>query len=103
MEMIKAGTKIVFKAHAGIAGTDTCEFYILTTDMTDSQLSDDAHQFGISHAEGYGIYPEDEYSEEDVAESPEDYSHNIEGWYEIYNAKEHDGHRCGNDDKFTEL
>ena len=103
MEIIKAGTKIVFKAHAGQCGTDACEFYVLTDDITENHLNDLAYSFGVEHAESYGIYPEDEASEEDIEESPDDYSSNIEGWYEIYDPKEHDGLRVGDGNEFTEL
>ena len=103
MEIIKAGTKIVFKADAGMAGTDTCEFFILTSDYTEEQLSDEAYYFGTRHAEMYGVYPVDEYSEEEIAEDKDSYSHNIEGWYELYDPKKHDGQRCGGDAYFKEL
>ncbi len=103
MEIIKAGTKIVFRAHAGMAGTDACEFFVLTHDMTEEALSDEAWQFGKQHAEMYGIYPEYEYSEEEVAEDPESYSDGIEGWYELYDAKEHDGKSMDGNPHFQEM
>jgi hypothetical protein len=107
MEIIRAGTKVVFRAHAGQVGTDTAEFFILTSDMDEDELSHHAHDFGIDHAESYGVYPACYASEEDLAEDEENggdsYNDNIEGWFEIYDAKEHDGLRCGNDTKFTEI
>lgn len=102
-KIIPAGTKFVFKAHAGQAGTDTCEFYILTEDTPESVLQDEANQFAYDHAEMYGIYPAHQYSEEDIAEDEESYSENIEGWYEIYDPEEHDGHRIGDDTSWNEL
>lgn len=93
---IPAGTKVVFKAHAGQAGTDTADFFVLTRDMKDSELQDEANQFGYDHAESYGVYPSHQYKEEDIEEDPESYSENIEGWYEIYNPEEHDGLQVGN-------
>ncbi len=105
-EIIKAGTKVVFGAHAGMVGTDTMEFFILAQDMTDEELSKEAWEFGINHAEMYGVYPTDSMPE-DMEEYDEDggdsYNDNIEGWYEIYNAEEHDGHRVGGDTTFHSI
>lgn len=95
---IPAGTKVVFKADAGFAGTDTADFFVLTCDMLESQLSDEAWVFAKEHAESYGVYPAGEYSDEEVEEDQDSYSGNIEGWFEIYNPEEHDGLRIGNYD-----
>lgn len=100
MEIIKAGTKIVFKAHASIVGTDACEFFILDSEYTDEELSREAWDFGINHAECYGIYNREDYSDESDEDS---YSDNIEGWYEIYDPKEHDGLRCGGDTSWGKI
>ena len=95
-KIIKAGTKIVIGMGAGMAGTDSMEAFILTEDYTESELGDIAWQMGLEHASMYGIYPRyelEEMSEEDLAEvDEEDYSDNIEGWWEEYNEEEHEGH-----------
>jgi len=94
-KIIKAGTKIVIGMGAGMAGTDHMDAYILTQDYIDEELGDIAWQMGVDHASMYGVYPRyelEEMSEEDLAEvNEDDYSDNIEGWWEEYNAEEHKG------------
>ena len=94
-KIIPAGTKVVFKANAGFAGTDTADFFVLTRDMKDSELYIVAWLFAIEDAESYGIYPTHEKYEDEVENDPDSYSENIERWYEIYNPEEHDGLRVG--------
>ncbi len=96
-KIIKAGTKIVFRAECGV-GTHTCEFYITTEDCDDKYLSDYAWELGVSHAEGYGVYLTEDGCEDDDGE----YHADIEGWWELYDPEEHDGKRVGGDD-FIEL
>jgi hypothetical protein len=103
MEIIKAGTKIVFKAHVGHCGTDTCEFYILVDDMVEDTLIQEAWEFGVHHAESYGVYNRGGYSDEDIEGDEDIYSDNIEGWYELYDPKEHDGLRVSGGNHFQEL
>ncbi len=94
MEIIKAGTKVVLCSHAGMAGTYGYEFYELIDDMTEEALSGYAWDFGKSNAEMYGVYPKEEYADTDITEEEldsDDYSDNIEGWYELYDPKLHDG------------
>lgn len=94
-KVIKAGTKIIISMDAGMAGTDSMEAFILGQDYTDEELGDIAWQMGVDHASMYGIYPRyelEEMSEEELAEvDEEDYSDNIEGWWEEYNEEEHEG------------
>jgi hypothetical protein len=88
--------KIVIGMHAGMAGTDDWEFYEVPDDVTDEELGDFAWQLAVQHAETYGIYPLSEYVDnEDISDEELDsdsYSDNIEGWYEEYDPKKHDGH-----------
>lgn len=95
-KVIKAGTKIVIGMHAGMAGTDSMEAYILERDFTEKDLEDFAWELGIDHADSYGVYPAsdlDNLSEEELEEIDEnDYSDNIEGWWELYDSDKHDGH-----------
>ena len=94
-KVIKAGTKIVIGMYAGMAGTDSMEAFILAEDYTENDLGDIAWQMGVEHASMYGVYPRSDLesmSEEDLAEvDEEDYSENIEGWWEEYDEKEHEG------------
>lgn len=93
--IILKGTKIVIGMYAGTAGTDAMEAYELTCDYTENELANIAWERGIEHADMYGVYPMsdlDGMSDDDLEEIDEnDYSDNIEGWWEIYNPEEHDG------------
>jgi hypothetical protein len=84
--------KIVIGMHAGMAGTDSWEFWIVPEDVSDDTLSDFVWETAKNHAESYGVYPECEYTDEEIAKDPESYSDNIEGWYEVYDAAKHDMH-----------
>ena len=90
-KVIKAGTKIVIGMDAGMAGTDSMEAFILMRDFTEDELSDTAWQSGLNHAEMYGVYPTpDDLNEDDEEEGGDEYSDNIEGWWELYNEEEHE-------------
>jgi len=90
--------KIVIGMDAGMAGTDSWEFWLVPDSVSDNELSDFAWERGKNHAEMYGIYPREEYADtEDFDEDDESYSDSIEGWWEVYDPEKHDGHRVGND------
>lgn len=94
--------KIVIRVDAGIAGTDGCKFYEVNSDSTEDQRSEFAWDCAKQHAEMFGIYPRHECEEaaEENGEEFEDgdqYSDNVEGHWELYNPKEHDGLRVGGD------
>jgi hypothetical protein len=95
-KIIKAGTKIVIGTFAGQCGTDSMEGFLLTQDYTEEELEKIAWECGLEHASMYGIYPSyelEEMSDEDLAEIDEDdYTDNIEGWWKVYNEKEHKEH-----------
>jgi len=83
--------KIVIGMHSGFAGTDAHDFYEVPCTMSNAELDDFAWQCGKDHAEMYGIYPREEYSdEEDLDTYSDSYSDNIDGWWEDYDAKKHD-------------
>lgn len=85
--------KIVIGMDAGVAGTDGWEFYLVPVTLTDEELGDFAWERAKDHAEMYGIYPRSEYEDSDEYEEDGDqYSDNIEGWWEDYNPEKHDGH-----------
>lgn len=90
--------KIVIGMHAGMAGTDSWEFYLVPESISEDELNDFAWECAKNHAESYGIYPREEYADtEDYDEDSESYSDSIEGWYEDYDSDKHDGHRVGGD------
>lgn len=88
-KIIKAGTKIVIHTFACV-GAEDCTAYVLERDYTESDLSDIAWQEGVQFAESYGIYPPQE-DMEDSEDGGDEYSEDIEGWWELYDSKEHDG------------
>lgn len=94
VNIIKAGTKIVIGVDAGFAGTDSMTAYILSQDYNDNELSDIAWQEGLQHAESYGQYPRDsmpdDYDEDEDSDGDQ-YNDNIEGWWKLYDEKEHEG------------
>lgn len=87
--------KMVLRLHAGIAGTDFAEFFLVPVGTTQDELDEYAYQRAIEHAESYGIYPTESMPED--CDSDEDdlnedsYSDSMEGWFERYDPKEHDG------------
>lgn len=86
------GRKVVFRADAGICGTDAAEGFIFPDGTTNEQLDAEAWQFGLNHAESYGIHwSADMVNDEDQDEDGDQYSDAIEGWWEEYDPEEHDG------------
>ena len=81
---ISAGTKIVITTFACV-GAEECNAYILESEYTERELDDIAWQEGVQYAESYGIYP----PHEDMGED-EEYSEDIEGWWELYDSDKHD-------------
>lgn len=91
--------KIIFHLSTGFAGMDATDNGSYPDDVTTEELDNDAWQRAIQHAESYGIYPDSDL--EDI--SAEDYDHlvqsgdadnytdNIDGWWEDYDPEKHDG------------
>jgi len=84
--------KIVICMDAGMAGTKAYEFWEFPDSVTTKELDTFAWEAGYQHADMYGIYPEYQYTEEDIEEDPESYSSDIEGYWEEYDSEKHDGH-----------
>lgn len=99
-KIIKAGTKVVLHMDAGMAGTGASEAYMLVRDYTEETLYEIAYHRGLDHAAMYGVYPEcdkpEDWDEED--NYGEEYSDNIEGYWELYNEEKHEG-KCSYDSK----
>lgn len=91
--------KIIFHLSTGYAGMDSTDNGTYPDDVTEEELNDDAWQMAVEHASSYGVYPETDLegvSDEDMAELEEsgeidNYTNNIEGWWEDYDPKKHDG------------
>jgi hypothetical protein len=95
--------KIVMFLHTGYCGMDAHEFWEVSSTATDEELGQLCWERAKDHAEMYGIYPYEEYSEEpDFDEYDESYSHNIEGSFTDYNPDKHDRHRVGGDTSWQE-
>lgn len=77
-------------------GTKDAIAYLVPKDITQSDMDDYAWQATKYHGETYGIYPESEKPEDWDEEEhdswhDDEYSDNIEGWWEEYDADKHDG------------
>lgn len=99
--------KMVLRLDAGCAGTDSAEFWLVPVDVTQQQLDDLAWERVVDHTDMYDIYPESERPDdwdEDEHDSwrNDSYSDNIEGGFEDYDPKKHDGLRVGNDESWRE-
>lgn len=90
---------IVFCLDAGFAGTDSCEFEVFDDDVTDEELRDEAWSRALEHAAMYGVYPRSDYeSDPDISDEEldsDDYSDNIDGYWEEFDPKVHDGRVSG--------
>lgn len=89
---------IVFLLDAGMAGTDSAEFAEFDDSVTDDELSAEAWERALDHASSYGVYtmsdmPDDWHSDE--------YSDNIDGYWEEYDPEKHDGLIVGNGPAFA--
>jgi len=96
---------IVFMLNAGMVGTDSAEFVEFDDEVTNAELDDEAWQRALNHAEMYGVYPEHEKPEDFDEENEgswihDQYSENIEGYWEEYNPEKHDGLIVGNGPAF---
>ncbi len=56
-------------------------------------LSDYAWEAAVDFASTYGIYPESDRGDDE--EDSDDYSDDINGYFELYNPKQHDGLMIG--------
>jgi hypothetical protein len=88
--------KIIFHLEVGYAGMDATDNGLFSDNITDEELDQEAWERAVQHAESYGFYPysyEQEYDEEydDQEEDGDQYSDNIEGWWEDYDPEKHDG------------
>lgn len=96
--------KMVLMLTAGV-GMNSAEFFNVPADMTDEELSDYAWESAVQFASSYGLEPEvfrDTILDEDEDEDEygnDNYTDDIEGWFEEYSPEEHDGLVCGYDSK----
>lgn len=84
--------KIVIHCETNTVGTDSWVFLKIGWDYTIEELDDLAHEYALSNAESYGIYPP---CDEDTDEEAENADDNIGGyWYDYVPAK-HDMYTTG--------
>lgn len=89
--------KIIFFLSTGYYGMDSNEIHEYDDEVTHEILDNEAWQLALSNAEMYGIYPESDLegiSEQDYEELEEsgeldNYSSNIEGYWEDYDETKH--------------
>jgi hypothetical protein len=78
------------------------EFFLVPDDMTEKELDDYAWESAVQFAEGYGYYPTewlayDEYDDGEQVEQSDNYVDSIEGSWQVYDPKRHDGFRTSNE------
>lgn len=91
--------KIIFHLSTGYAGMDSTDNGTYPDDVTTEELYNEAWQMAVEHAASYGVYPLSDLegiSDEDMAELEENgdddnYTDNIDGWWEDYDPEKHDG------------
>ncbi len=82
--------KIVIHCTTNTIGTDSWEFFEVPDDTTDDSLYSLANECAIANAEMYGFYPPSEDEDEECDNDSAD--ENIEGTWELYDSKKHDGY-----------
>jgi len=91
--------KMIVHLSVGFAGMDGYEALLVEDDATEEEIAQEAWHMALDHAERYGYYPTDDYSEDDEdGDDPwnrDSYSHNIEGCAEDYDPDRHDMKRAG--------
>lgn len=86
---------IVFSMDTGYCGMDGHEFEVFPDDVTNEELDRAAWEHALSNAESYGIYNRADYENcPDISEEEldsDDYVDSIDGWWEDFDPKKHDG------------
>lgn len=85
--------KITFKYHTGYCGMDGINVVEYPDDVTDEQLDMAAWTGALQNAETFGIYPDSDrefYEAHGIEIDEDNYSYNIEGYWEDYDPKKHD-------------
>lgn len=86
--------KLIAHLITGYAGSDARVAVTFDDDTPERVISDELYDMAVQHAEAYGIYP---YPDEDLGEDDDenDYTDNIEAYYEVYDPEKHDMLRAG--------
>lgn len=89
--------KMVLFLDAGYAGMTTVGFLEVPVSISQEALDNCAWEWAVEYAEGYGVYPESSRPEDDEDdEDNNNYTDDMSGYFEEYDADKHDGHRVGN-------
>jgi hypothetical protein len=88
--------KMVLFVKCGV-GTKSASAYLVPEGLSQEVIDEYAWESAVEHGQSYGVYldderPEDFDEEEQGGESQEEYNTDaINGWFEAYDADEHDG------------
>ncbi len=82
--------KLVLFLEAGV-GTKEASAWLISDEVSQEDLEDFAEQQALEHAESYGRYPESQRPEDASEDEEDDYSDDIDGWWEAYDSDKHDG------------
>ncbi len=106
--------KMILRLDCGV-GMNSADAFLITDEEyeefknpeVNDSLSSYAWEAAVEFAEGYGIYPfsdqpedwdEDADDEDSYGGRGDEYSEDIEGWFEEYDPEKHDGLRVGGSD-----
>lgn len=87
--------RIFFKYYNNQVGKEGCDCLEVEDDTTDAEIDEMAYYQAIDHAESYGIYLCDDECEDPDCENEHPGDTHIEGAWEIYDPKKHDGKKPG--------
>lgn len=82
--------KIVFFASTGYVGMDRARLEEWDPATSDKILDEWAYDYALDNADSFGLYPWPDVDEDEIPEEERDqYTDNIEGWWEEYNPTKH--------------
>lgn len=84
--------KLIAHLITGRMGSDAHVAVAFDDDATESEIGEELYNMAVENAESYGIYP---YPDYEVDGDENDYTDNIEGYYEEYDPEKHDMLRSG--------
>ena len=86
----------IVKLTTGYCGMDAHDILSMEDDATQDEIDQECWYMAVAHAENYGIYPAEDYSDGEEEMDEESLSDNIEG-YSLgeYDPEKHDMYRSG--------
>jgi hypothetical protein len=103
--MEKQLTKKMVLVLFACVGAEDYEFYNVPVDVSEDHLDQYAWERAVDFASSYGIYPEPDFSvaENDDEDDDTEYSSDISGHWDDYDAEKHDGHTISGSPQWQEM